>query len=102
MMFFPYPPPLPGTGSIVSIPARSRGTNTTSSQTVASMSAQSGARGSVLLAPAASPKCPAITVLLLPRPWLGPGDEASVERADDHDEEDYTQDEGHHDSYRPA
>src|SRR3954453_23030982 len=55
----PYPPP--GGVAMDSTPARYSGVNTTSSHMVASISDQRGAAGSVALAPAAKPKCPAIT-----------------------------------------
>src|SRR5215204_1183386 len=87
MMPLPYPPFVPGIGSIVLIPAAKSGTKTTSSQTVASISAQSGARGSEPFAPAANPKCPAITVSAGPSLGFCPGDDPGVKNPD-HDDED--------------
>src|SRR5919109_2119236 len=79
---------------MVSTPTASKGAKTTSSQTVASMSAHSGTCRSRDLTPAANPKCPAIIASGL-LAWLGPVDEPGVEEPDDHDEQHDADDKGH-------
>src|SRR5918993_91074 len=99
MMPLPYPPFVPGIGSIVSIPAAKSGTKTTSSQTVASISTQSCARGSAPFAPAANPKCPAITASAVPSLGFWPGNEPGVKNPNQDDEDEDSQEKRQDESF---
>src|SRR5215207_3685043 len=77
---------------MVSTPPTNRGMKTMSSQTVASMSAQSGADGAFAFTPAANPKCPATTVLVAPRPRPR---QSRIQHADHGDEQNNANGETH-------